>query len=84
MENSMVVFAFSVLVRKHPLWANLSQKIKIVSLSWNLLPRLIEYVEFNGYIHFFYFRTETPFLGKLVQKINLNLLNCQFKLEFGT
>ena len=33
MQNSMVVFIFSVLNRKHPFWANLVQKIKIVSLN---------------------------------------------------
>ena len=32
---------FSVLVSKHPFWANLAQKIKIVSLSWNLVTRSI-------------------------------------------
>ena len=31
----------SVFDRKHPFWANLVQKVKIVSLSWNLVPRLI-------------------------------------------
>ena len=33
MQNSMVVFTFSVLDRKHPIRANLVQKIKIVSLN---------------------------------------------------
>ena len=32
MQNSMALFIFSVLDRKHPFWANLVQKIKIVSL----------------------------------------------------
>ena len=41
MQNSMVVFTFSVLDQKHTFWVNLFQKIKIVSLSWNLVPRLI-------------------------------------------
>ena len=33
MQNSMTLFIFSVLDRKHSLWANLVQKIKNVSLS---------------------------------------------------
>ena len=41
MKNSMALFTFSVLDRKHPFWRNLVQKVKIVSLSWNLLLRLI-------------------------------------------
>ena len=45
MQNSMVVFTFSVLDQKNPFLANLAQKIKIVSLSWNLIPRLIETCE---------------------------------------
>ena len=32
---------FSVLCQKYPFWANLVQKIKTVSLSLNLLLRLI-------------------------------------------
>ena len=41
MQNSMVVFTFSVFERKYPFWANLFQKITIVSLSWNLVLGLI-------------------------------------------
>ena len=37
----MVVFTFSVLDQKDPFWANLVEKIKIVSLSQNLVPRPI-------------------------------------------
>ena len=33
MQNSVVVFTFSILDQKHTFWANLVQKIKIVSLS---------------------------------------------------
>ena len=33
MQNSMVVFAFAVLEQKYLFWANLIQKIKIVSLA---------------------------------------------------
>ena len=37
-------------------------------------------VEFNGGVHFFCFRWETPFQGKFGPKNQ----NCQFQLKFGT
>ena len=121
MQNLMVVFIFSDLDWKYPFWANLVQKIKIVSSSWNLVPGLtqmcriqwwcpifqfligntllgkfdqknkidslswnsvwrFEYAEFNGGVHFFWFRLEIPFFGKLGPEN----YNCQFKLKFGT
>ena len=40
MENSMVVFTFSVLDWKHPFWVNSVQNIKIASLNWNVVSRL--------------------------------------------
>ena len=47
-QNSKVVSTFPVLDQKYPFWANLVQKIKIVSFSWNLVPRLIWICKFNG------------------------------------
>ena len=41
MYYSVVLFTFSVLDPKHHFWANVVQKVKIVSLSWNLPLRLI-------------------------------------------
>ena len=41
MDNSMVIFNFSIFDWKYPFWVNLVQKFKIVSLSGNLVPRLI-------------------------------------------
>ena len=41
MQNSMVMFTPSVFDRKYPFWTNLVQKVKIVSLSWNLVPTII-------------------------------------------
>ena len=56
MPNSMVVLTFSKLDHKNPIWANLVQKIKIFSLSRNLLPSLIRiYAEFTSHVRFFYF-----------------------------
>ena len=40
-QDKMAVFTFSVLGLKYSFWANLVQKVKIVSLSWNLGTSLI-------------------------------------------
>ena len=37
-QDWMIMFNFSVFDWKYSFWANLSQKINIVSLSWNMLP----------------------------------------------
>ena len=80
MQNSMVVFTFSVLERKHHFWANLVQKIKIVSLRWKLLPRQIWYADMQiSMVVFFRFRRKILFLGKFRTKIQ----NCLFKMKFG-
>ena len=42
MQNSMVMFIFFVFDWKYPFWANLVQKVKIISLSWNLVPTVIQ------------------------------------------
>ena len=55
MYNSMAVFTFSVLDGKHPFWANLVQKIKIVSFSWNLVPRLIQICRVQWWCSLFVF-----------------------------
>ena len=41
MQNSMMMFIFSVFDYKYPFWAHLFQKVKIISWSWNLGARLI-------------------------------------------
>ena len=88
------MFTFTVLDRKYlfwgqiffcfqsgiPFWENLVQKVKIASLSWDLVPRLIWIEEFNGGVHFFCFVLEMLFLSKFGPKNQ----NCQFKVKFGT
>ena len=61
MQNSMVVFTFSVLDWKYPFWANLVQKIKIVSLSWNLRIRLIGICRIQWWCSLFLFTTGNTF-----------------------
>ena len=41
----MVVFSFSIFKRKYPFWSNLIQKIKIVSLSRNLVSTIIQVLQ---------------------------------------
>ena len=66
MQNSMVVFDFSILDQKYPFGANLTQKIKIVRLSLHLVPRL---PRICSSIYFLRFRLEIPFLRKFGPKI---------------
>ena len=58
MQNSMVIFTFSAFDRKYPFWENLVQKVKMVSLSWILIPR---------------FQLEIPFSNKF-SPVNQNCL----------
>ena len=73
MQNSMVMFTFFIFGWKYPVWDNLVQKFKIVSLRWNLIPKLIQICRIQWYCSVFCFRTETAFLGKFGP-------NCQYLL----
>ena len=64
---------FSVLDRKHPFSINLVQKIKIVSLSWNFLPRSTWICRSQWWCLRFLFWPEILFLGKFGPKNQ----NCQ-------
>ena len=66
---------FSVFDRKYPFWSNLVQKIKIVSLKWNLEPEPI-----RTWMLIFSFLTLNTLLGKF----DLKYENCQTKLTSGT
>ena len=65
MENSMVVFTFSGLNQKHFFWVNLVQKIKIVSLSWILVPRLIRICRIQLRCSLFLYQTMNTFFEEL-------------------
>ena len=80
MQNSMMLFTFFVFEWKYPFWANLVQKVKIISWSWNLVARLIWICRIQWSCSFFCFWLEMPFLGKFGPKNQ----NCHFKLKFGT
>ena len=80
MHNLMVVFSFSVLDRKHPFWANLVQKIKIVCVCCQFITQINSNMQ-NSIVAFNFsvLDRKLPFWANFVQKIN-----CQFKLKFGT
>ena len=80
MYNSVVVFIFSPLDGKSLLWANLVEKIKVVSLSRNLVPRLIRTCTIQWQCSLFLFQTGTTLFGQIGPKTQ----NCQLKLRFGT
>ena len=80
MQNSLVMFTFSVFDQKYfvgQIWSNrlkLSVKTEVWYIHW------FDYAEFNGGVHFSWFTMEIPFWGKFVPENQ----NCQFKLKFGT
>ena len=75
----MVKFKFFISDQKYTFWANLVQKIKIVSLRWNLVPRIIQIWRIQWQCSLFFFRLKVTFLGKF----GLKNQNSQFKLKFG-
>ena len=80
MQNSMLMFSFSVLDQKDPFWANLFQKVKVVSLRWNLMPWLIWTCRIQWWGSFSLFLIGNT----LFQKFDPKNQTCQFKLKFGT
>ena len=68
MLNSMIIFTFSVFDRKYPFWANLVQKVKIISLSWNLVPRLIRICKIQWWCSLFLFLTGNTLFGTIWSK----------------
>ena len=75
-----MLFTFFVFEWKRPFWANLVQKIKIVTLYWNLVLRLIRICRTHWCYSLFCFWVEISFLGKFGPKSQ----NSHFKLKFGT
>ena len=64
MLNLMVTFILYALDVKYPFWASLVQKIKIVYLSVNLVPSLIEFDSMEFVSH----ELKLPFPGKCSPK----------------
>ena len=75
MQNSLVMFIFSVLDWKYPCWANLVQKIKIVSLILNMVPRPIQICRIQWWCSLFWFSIGNTLLGKFGPKISIASLS---------
>ena len=80
MQNSMVMFGFSVFERKYSIWTTLIQKLKILSLSENLVPRVIQICLAQWRCSLFPFPHTNAFFGQIRSKKQ----DCQFKREFST
>ena len=63
--------ACSVFDWKDPFWVNLVQKLKIVSLSWNFVLRIIQICRITQYVHIFFFQPEQIFWINLIQKVKI-------------
>ena len=79
MQNSMILFTFFVFDRKCPFWANLVQIVNIVSLRWNLIPRLIRICRVQWCSSLFSFLTGNTLFGQIWSKNQ----TYYFKLKFG-
>ena len=78
-QNSMMVFTFFIFDQKYPFWTKLIQKIKIITLSWNLVPRLIRICRTQWCCSLFSFLTGNTFFRQIWTKIQ----NYHIKLKFG-
>ena len=74
----MVAFTFYLCHWKYHFWANLVEKIKIVSLSWNLVPRLTWTCRIQWWVLVLFSVLDQIFFFAPKNQ------NCQFKLKFGT
>ena len=59
---------------KYHFWVNLGQKLRIISLNWNFVPRQIQICRIPWWCSL----TENTFLGEFSPKYQ----NCQFELKF--
>ena len=82
MQNSTAVFTFSVFDQKCPFLPNLVLIVKMINLSWNLVPTLIKIpAQISMVIFTFLFsHQKCPFLGKFGPKCQ----SCQFKVKFAS
>ena len=72
MQNSVVMLTFFVCDWKFCFWENLVQNVKITSLTWNWVSRLIGIRRVQYDAHFFVFNLKYNFCANLVQNIKIN------------
>ena len=73
--------ACSVFNWRYLFWVNLVQKLKIISLCWNFVPRLIQICRILWWCPLFMFSTENTFLGKFSLKMKIVSLSWNFTLH---
>ena len=67
-KNSKVMLNPSVFDWKCPFWANLVQKVKLICLSWNLVPTLIRTCRIQWWCSFFLFLIGNTLFGQIWSK----------------
>ena len=77
MQNSMWCLLFLFLIGNSLFGQIWSRKSKLLSLSWNLVPKLIRICRIQWWCSLFCFWSEMPFLGKCGPKC----LNCHLRLN---
>ena len=88
-QNLMVMFNFFVFDWKYPFWANLVQKVKIISWSWNLVARLIWICWIQWCCSLFSFLAGSALLGQIWSKLPIFTTffvsdqKCSFLGKFG-
>ena len=89
MQNSVMLFTFFVFEWKYLFWANLVQKVKIISWSWNLVARLIWICWIQWCCSLFSFLTGSALLGQIWSKLSIFTVffvsdqKCPFWGKFG-
>ena len=66
-----MLFSFFVFEWKYPFWANLVQKIKIISLSWNLVPTVIRICRIQWRCSLFSFSAGNTLFGQIWSKLSI-------------
>ena len=65
MQNSMMLLTFFVFDWKYSFWANLVQKVKIISFIWNLVPKLVRVCRIQWWCSLFWFLTGNTLFGQI-------------------
>ena len=73
----LLVFTLSVLDQKNSSWANFVQQTKIVSFSWNLVPKLIPIRRIQWWCSLFVYLSINILLGQIWSK-NPKLFEVKF------
>ena len=68
MQNSVVIFTFSIFDQKYHFRANLVQKINFVSLIWNFILRPIQVHRIQWWCSLFLFMTGNTVFGQIWSK----------------